>query len=81
MMDEPKQKKYYTSSDGTKIEMEKVETTHLSNGYAKKYREIFNSKTRDEFFQRTQELKDIQEELYKRLNVFNETNLGEEDGR
>lgn len=71
--------KYYTSSDGTKIEMDKVETTHLSNGYAKKYREIYNSTNKDEFVERINELKDIQEELYKRLNIFNET-LGESDG-
>ena len=71
--------KYYTSSDGTKIEMDKVETTHLSNGYAKKYKKIYNSTNKDEFVERINELKDIQEELYKRLNIFNET-LGESDG-
>ena len=79
-MNEPKEKKYYTSSDGTKMEMDKVHTEHLINGYAKKYKDIYNSTSRDEFFKRTQELKDIQEELYKRINVFNET-LGDEDGR
>lgn len=70
--------KYYTSSDGTKMEMGKVETTHLSNGYAKKYRDIFTVEDKDEFAKRTQELKDIQEEMYKRLNIFYET-LGGND--
>lgn len=71
--------KYYTSSDGTQIEMGKVETTHLSNGYAKKYRDIFTVTNKDDFAKRTQELKDVQEEMYKRLNIFYET-LGENNG-
>lgn len=72
--------KYYTSSDGTKMEMGQVETTHLSNGFAKKYRDIFTVTNKDEFAKRTQELKDVQEELYKRLNIFYET-LGETNGK
>lgn len=71
--------KYYTSSDGTKTEMGKVETTHLSNGYAKKYRDIFTATNKDDFANRTKELKDIQEEMYKRINIFYET-LGDSDG-
>lgn len=71
--------KYYKSSDGTQIEMGKVETTHLSNGYAKKYRDIFTSTNKDDFAKRTQELKDVQEEMYKRLNIFYET-LGDGNG-
>lgn len=77
-MNEPKEKKYYTSSDGTQTEIGQVHTEHLVNGYAKKYRDIFTSTNKDEFFERINEIKDIQEELYKRLNVYGET-LGDED--
>lgn len=71
--------KYYISSDGTKMEMGSVETTHLSNGFSKKYRDIFNVTNKDEFATKTKELKDIQEEMYKRLNIFYET-LGDNNG-
>ena len=64
--------KYYTSSDGTKTPMKDVEFTHLSNGLAKRYREIFNSTNKDEFAQRLQEINDIKEEMHKRINTFNE---------
>ena len=33
--------KYYTSSDGKKTPLKDVETTHLINGLAKRYRELF----------------------------------------
>lgn len=68
--------KYYVSSDGTKTPMKDVEFTHLSNGLAKRYREIFNSTNKDEFATKLQEINDIKEEMYKRINDFNDK-LGE----
>lgn len=65
-------KKYYVSSDGTKTLMKDVEFTHLSNGLAKKYRDIFNSTNKDEFSTKLQEINDIKEEIYKRINEFND---------
>lgn len=65
-------KKYYVSSDGTKTLMKDVEFTHLSNGLAKKYRDIFNSNNKDEFATKLQEINDIKEEIYKRINEFND---------
>lgn len=65
-------KKYYVSSDGTKTLMKDVEFTHLSNGLAKKYRDIFNSTNKDEFATKLQEINDIKEEIYKRINEFND---------
>lgn len=70
---EEKAKKYYTSSDGTKTPMESVEFTHLSNGLAKKYRDIFAAQNKDDFSQRLQEINDIKEEIHRRINTFNET--------
>lgn len=66
-------KKYYVASDGTKTLMSDMEYTHLSNGLAKRYRDIFNSTNKDEFAQKLQEINDIKEEMYKRINDFNDT--------
>lgn len=65
-----KEKKYYVSSDGTKTLMKDVEFTHLSNGLAKRYRDIFKSISKDEFSTKLQEINDIKEEIYIRLNEF-----------
>lgn len=65
--------KYYTRSNGEKVEMGTIEFTHLSNGYAKKLREIFDSSDKDTFYNNLKEIKDIQEEIYKRINVFADT--------
>lgn len=65
-------KKYYVSSDGTKTLMGEIEFTHLSNGLAKRYRDIFNSNNKDEFATKLQEINDIKEEIYKRINEFND---------
>lgn len=77
---EEKTKKYYTSSDGTKTPIESVEFTHLSNGLAKKYRDIFNSKNREEFSKRIEEINDIKEEIHRRINTYNE-GLGDEESK
>lgn len=69
---ENKEKKFYVSSDGTKTPIENVEFTHLSNGLAKRYREIFNSTNKDEFSKKLQEINDIKEEMHKRINTFND---------
>lgn len=69
---ENKDKKYYISSDGTKTPIEDVEFTHLSNGLAKRYREIFNSTNKDQFSQKLKEINDIKEEMHKRINKFND---------
>ena len=64
--------KYYTSSDGKKTLMKDVEFTHLSNGLAKRYRDIFNVTNKDEFSQKLKEIDDIKEEIHRRINTFNE---------
>lgn len=62
--------KYYVSSKGEKTPIKDVEFTHLSNGLAKKYRDVFESKTKDEYFDKINEINDIKEEIYRRLNDF-----------
>lgn len=65
--------KYYTSSDGTKTLMKDVESTHLINGFSKKIRTIFEVTSIDEYYEKLNEINDIKEEIYKRLNTFSET--------
>jgi len=67
-----KEIKYYTRSNGEKIPMKEVEFTHLSNGLAKAYRDIFESKNKDEFSKKLNEINDMKEEIYERLNKFND---------
>ena len=69
---ENKEIKYYVSSDGTKTPVTDAEVTHLSNGLAKKYRDIFNSINKDEFSNKINEINDIKEEIHRRLNEFND---------
>lgn len=69
---ENKEEKYYVASDGTKTPMKDMEFTHLSNGLAKRYREIFESTDKDDFAKRLQDINDIKEEMYRRINDFNE---------
>lgn len=69
---ENKKEKYYVASDGTKTPMKDMEFTHLSNGLAKRYREIFESTDKDDFARRLQDINDIKEEMYRRINDFNE---------
>lgn len=60
--------KYYVSSDGTKTPLKDVEYTHLSNGLAKRYRDIFNSTNKEEVASKLQEINDIKEEMHRRFN-------------
>lgn len=66
------EKKYYTRSNGEQIPMTDVEFTHLTNGLAKKYRELYDSKNKDEFSNKIKEINDIKEEVHRRINEFNE---------
>lgn len=65
-------KKYYTSSNGEQVEIETLETTHLTNSLAKKYRELFESQNKTDYSKRLAVINDLKEELYKRFNVFYE---------
>jgi len=67
--------KYYTGSDGIKKNITTIETTHLTNSLAKKYREMFESTTKDDFNNSLLLINDIKEELHSRLNKFYD-NLG-----
>lgn len=62
--------KYYIRSNGEKIPMEQVHFEHLSNGYAKKCRTIFEYSNKEQLENAISELKDIEEEIKKRINEY-----------
>ena len=64
--------KYYTRSNGESVKISELETTHLTNALAKKYRELFESQDKDDYSKRLTEINDLKEELYKRFNDFYE---------
>ena len=63
-------KKYYTRSNGESVEIGSLETTHLTNALAKKYRELFESTDKDDYSKRLEEINDLKEDLYRRFNEF-----------
>lgn len=67
-----KETKYYVRSNGEKIPMKDVEFTHLSNGLAKKYRDLFESSNKEEFSTKLKELNDIKDEIHLRINKYYE---------
>jgi hypothetical protein len=66
------EEKYYTSSDGKKTLMKDVEFTHLTNGLAKRYRDIFGATSKEDYSRKVDEINDIKEEIHRRLNTFSE---------
>lgn len=78
-MGDNKKEKYYTSSDGKKTLMKDMEYTHLSNGLAKRYRELFTSTNRNDVSKKLDEINDIKEEMHRRINTFVEGLNDEEE--
>ena len=62
----------YKRSNGEIVKMSTMNTEHIINSLSKKYREVFESKNKTEFANKTNELNDLKEELYSRFNVFGE---------
>ena len=63
-------KKYYTRSNGEQVEISTMETTHLTNSLAKKYRELFEATDKDDYSRRYEEIKNLKEDLHRRFNEF-----------
>ena len=66
-------KKYYTNSAGERVDISTLETTHLKNAMAKKMEGLFSSKNKTDFSKRLQEVNDLKNEYYARLNKFYDT--------
>ena len=73
---ENKEKKYYIRSNGEKVELSTMETTHVKNAMAKKMEELFSSENKDDFSKKLKEVNDLKDEYYSRINKFYDT-LGE----
>ena len=73
--------KTYTNHSGEILQVNTMETTHLTNAMAKKMREVFEAKTKDEAYKVINEINNLKEEIFKRINQFIET-LGDiNDGK
>lgn len=60
----------YINSNGEKIDAKDLETTHLINALAKCSREIFNSKSVEEYNKYMNNIQVLNEELQKRIDAF-----------
>lgn len=69
----------YTNHSGEVIQVNTLETTHLTNALAKKMREVFEAENKDVAYKMINEINALKEEVYKRINEFVEK-LGDTDG-
>jgi len=74
---ENKKEKYYTNSSGEQIDISTMHSTHIENAWIKKSKELFDCKNKDEFSKKLEEVNNLKEEYFKRLNKFYDT-LGDE---
>ena len=65
--------KYYVRSNGEKVELSTMETTHVKNAMAKKMEELFSSTSKDDFSKKLEEVNDLKNEYFARVNKFYET--------
>ena len=72
-----KETKYYTRSNGEQVAIKDMNTEHVINSLGKKYRELFESKNKDDFGKTLCEMNNLKEDLYRRFNEFHAT-LGDE---
>lgn len=70
----------YINSKGEKLEMDKMNTEHILNAMTKKMRDVFSAKNKDEAFKMIEEVNNLKEETFKRINTFIET-LGEDNAK
>lgn len=70
---ENKEPKYYVRSNGEKVDLSTMETTHVKNAMAKKMEELFSSENKDDFSKKLAEVNDLKNEYFARVNKFYET--------
>lgn len=68
--------KFYTRSNGDKVLLTEMNYEHLSNALAKKLREVFNAIDDEDYNNKINEINDIKEEMYRRINDFHEEQWG-----
>lgn len=69
----------YVNSKGEELEVSTMNSEHLINAYAKKWRDTFTYTNKDDAYKNINEIKGLQEELYKRVNIYIDT-LGDNNG-
>lgn len=70
---ENKEKKYYIRSNGEKVDISTMNTEHILNALGKKQREIFNCTDKEQASKMIQEINDLKEGYYSKLNVWYDT--------
>ena len=67
------EKKYYTRSNGEKVDISTMETTHIKNALAKQMEGLFSSESKSDFSKKLEEVNNLKDEYYKRVNKFYDT--------
>lgn len=67
-----KEIKYYTRSNGEKVKINEMNTEHILNALGKGFRDVFTSQNKDELNEKLNGINDLKEEVYKRINKFND---------
>lgn len=70
---ENKEKKYYIRSNGEKVDISTMNTEHILNALGKKQREIFNCTNKEQASKMIQEINDLKEGYYSKLNNWYDT--------
>lgn len=65
-------KKYYTRSNGELVDISTMNTEHILNALGKKQREIFNAKNKDEAGKILNDINNLKEGYYSKLNDWYE---------
>ena len=63
-----KEEKYYIRSNGEKVALSTIDTTHLKNAMSKKMEDLFYTNSKDEFAEKLKEVNELKDEYYKRIN-------------
>ena len=71
-----KEENYHIRSNGEKIKISEMNTEHILIALGKSYRDIFTSQNKDELSEKLKSINNLKEEVYKRINKFNDE-LGE----
>ena len=69
-MENKKEPKYYTRSNGERVDISTMNTEHILNALGKKQREIFNCKNKDEASKMLKEINDLKEGYHSKLNEW-----------
>lgn len=64
------EEKYYTRSSGERVKISEMNFEHLTNAYKKMAVNVFEAVDEEDYFNRINALKDIQDGIYGNFNKF-----------